>query len=217
MLRLIVLLLLLANGAYFAYAQGLLAAWGFAPAVQTEPQRLAQQIRPESVRILAPDEVRRVEVAAAAPRPAECLQAGPFEEAQAAPLRATLASWPAGSWTLEQTVEPARWIVYMGKYASIEAVNKKKGELRQIGVSFQALANPALELGLSLGGFRTEEEANQHLEALSQRGVRTARVVVERPEVRGQVLKFPSLDDALRSRVDELRTALAGKPLRACR
>ena len=133
MLRLIVLLLLLANGAYFAWAQGLLAAWGYAPVQQSEPQRLTQQIRPEALKVVPVEEARRVEVSAAVAKAAECLQAGPFEEAQAAPLRASLVSWPAGSWTLEPTVEPARWIVYMGKYATIEAVNKKKAELRYLG------------------------------------------------------------------------------------
>jgi hypothetical protein len=217
LLRLIVLLLLLANGAYFAWAQGLLAAWGYAPVQQSEPQRLTQQIRPEALKILPADEAKRVEVTAAAPKPAECLQAGPFEEAQAAPLRASLASWPAGSWTLEQTVEPAHWIVYMGKYPTIEAVNKKKAELRYLGVSFQSVLNPALEFGLSLGGAATEAEANDQLGQLAQRGVRTARVVMERPEVRGQQLKFTALDDSLRPRLDDLKTVLAGKPLRACR
>ena len=217
MLRLIVLLLLLANGAYYAWAQGLLADWGVAPAQQSEPQRLAQQIRPDALRILPADEAKRVEVAAAVPKTAECLQAGPFEEAQAAPLRASLSSWPAGSWTLEPTVEPANWIVYMGKYPTIEAVNRKKAELRYLGVSFQSVINPTLEFGVSLGGFRAEAEANEQLNQLSQRGVRTARVVMERPEVRGQQLKFPIIDEALRPRLDELKTVLAGKPLRACR
>jgi cell division protein FtsN len=217
LLRLIVLLLLLANGAYFAWAQGLLADWGYAPAQQSEPQRLAQQLRPEALKILPADEAKKVEVAAAAPKPAECLQAGPFEEAQAAPLRASLASWPAGSWTLEPTVEPARWIVYMGKYPSVESVNKKKAELRYLGISFQAVLNPTLEFGLSLGDFRTEAQANEQLNELSQHGVRTARVVMERPEVRGQQLKFPTVDEALRPRLDELKTVLAAKPLRACR
>jgi hypothetical protein len=217
MLRLIVLLLLLANGAYFSYAHGLLAAWGVAPVQQSEPQRVAQQIRPEALRILGPDEVKRLEVAAAAPKPAECLQAGPLDDGQAAALRASLSAWPAGSWTLEPTVAPARWSVYMGRYPTADAVTKKKAELRYLGVSFQALVNPALEPGLSLGGFKTEEEANQQLGLLAQRGVRTARVVVERPELRGQLLKFPSVDDTLRPRLDDVKTALAGKPLHSCR
>jgi hypothetical protein len=114
-------------------------------------------------------------------------------------------------------VAPARWIVYMGRYPTADAVTKKKAELRYLGVSFQALVNPALEPGLSLGGFKTEEEANQQLGLLAQRGVRTARVVVERPELRGQLLKFPSVDDTLRPRLDDVKTALAGKPLHSCR
>ncbi|GAC1604122.1 MAG: hypothetical protein NVS3B2_09330 [Ramlibacter sp.] len=217
MLRLIVLLLLFANGAYYAFAQGLLASWGLAPPQQSEPQRLTQQVRPEALRLLPAEEAARLESAAAAPKLAECLVAGPFDDAQASALRTSMASWPASAWTLEQTVEPARWIVYMGKYPSVEAVNKKKSELRIIGVSFQPLVNPALELGLSLGGFRTEEEANLQLSQLSQRGVRTARVVVERPEARGMLLRLPNVDEALRPRLDELKTQLAGKPLRPCR
>ena len=52
MLRFFVLALLLANGVYFVWSQGYLRAWDFAPAQQTEPQRLTQQVRPESVQIL---------------------------------------------------------------------------------------------------------------------------------------------------------------------
>ena len=114
-------------------------------------------------------------------------------------------------------MEPARWIVYMGRYPSTEALNKKKAELRYLGVSFQTPLNPALELGLSLGGFKSEEEAGEFRDGLVQRGVRTARVVVERAELRGQLLKLAAVDDTLRPRIEELRPALAGRALRACR
>jgi hypothetical protein len=217
MLRLTVLLLVLANAAYFAWSQGMLAVLGLTPAQQSEPQRLAQQIRPEALRIASADEARRIEATPAAPRVAECLQAGPLEEPQAASLRQVLDGWPLGSWVLEPGVEPARWIVYMGKYLTVENVNRKKAELRQLGVSFEPLSNPTLELGLSLGAFTSQAEANQQLAALSQRGVRTARVVQERPEARGPVLRLAAVDDALRPRLDDLKPALGGKALRACR
>lgn len=216
MLRLTVLLLVLANAVYFAWSQGLLAVWGFAPVQQSEPQRLEQQIRPQSLRILGSDDLKRLE-SAGAPRPAECLQAGPIDDGQLASLRQVMEPWPPGSWTLEAAVDPARWIIYMGKYPSAEAVTRKKAELRQMGVSFETLANPTLEPGLSLGGFATEEAATQQMGQLAQRGVRTARVVQERPEVRGQQLKLPAVDDSLRGRLDELKTALNGKALRPCR
>ena len=219
MLRLVVLLLLLANGGYFAWSQGLLRSWGLAPVQQAEPQRLQQQIRPETLRLLSADEARRIETSAPlAVRAPECLQAGLFDEKQVAALRPSLEPLlPPGSWQLEEVVEPARWIIYMGKYPNAEAVNKKKAELRQIGVSFEGLSNAAMEPGLSLGGFTSQAAAQQQLDRMAQRGVRTARVAQERPEVRGQSLKLPLVDEALRPRLEELKPLLNGKPLRSCR
>src|ERR1019366_8317555 len=98
MLRLTVLLQVLANAGYFAWSQGLLRDWGLAPTQQSEPQRLEQQIKPQSLRILRPEEARRLEaVSVGAAKAAECLQAGPLEEAQLASLKKGLEPWPAGS------------------------------------------------------------------------------------------------------------------------
>jgi hypothetical protein len=216
MLRLLVLALLLANAAYFAWAQGLLAAWGAAPAQQAEPQRLEQQIKPEAVRLLNPDEVKRLDTTAAT-RPAECLQAGPLDEGLTGNVRQALESWPPGSWAMEPGTEPPRWIVYMGKYLTADAVNKKKTELRQMSVSFEPLLNAALEPGLSLGGFPTQAAAQRQLETLAGRGVRTAKVVQERPEIQGTLLKLPAVDDTLRPRLEDLKALLGTKTLRVCR
>ena len=54
MLRLLVLLLLLANGGYYAWSHGYLLPWGVGPTQQAEPQRLQQQVHPEAVRVLHP-------------------------------------------------------------------------------------------------------------------------------------------------------------------
>jgi len=61
MLRLLVLLLLLINGTYLAWSQGLLLGLGWAPVAQTEPQRLVQQIKPEALRLLSPQELTQAE------------------------------------------------------------------------------------------------------------------------------------------------------------
>jgi len=215
MLRFVVLVLALANAVYFAWSQGLLASWGIAPTQQSEPQRLQQQIKPQALRVLPTEEAGRVELAAV--KTAECLQAGPIEESQMPALRQVLDAWPTNSWTLEAAVEPPRWIVYMGKYPSAENVSRKKAELRQMGVSFEPLSNPALEPGLSLGGYSSQHEATQQLEALTQHGVHTAKVVQERPELRGQLLKLPLVDDLVRARLEDLKPVLGSKPLRPCR
>jgi hypothetical protein len=219
MLRLALLALLLANAAYFAWSQRLLAPWGIAPAQQSEPHRLTQQIKPQTLTVLPREEAMRIEANGAGinGKPGECLQAGVFDEAQVPALRQALEAWPAGSWGLEPSVEPARWIVYMGKYLTAENVARKKGELRQIGISFEALSNPSLEPGLSLGGYASQAAAEQQLEVLSERGVRTAKVVQERQELRGQLLKLPAVDESLRFRLEALKPALGGKNLRPCR
>ena len=218
MLRLIVLLLLLANGGFYAWSQGLLLPWGVGPTQQSEPQRVQQQIQPETVRVLPAQDLRQLETQVAqAPRPPECLQTPTLEPAQVGPVRAALESWPSGSWKLDAVNETARWIVYMGKYPSADQVARKRAELRQLGISFEALTNPALEPGLSLGSYPTEVAAMEQMEALTGRGVHTARVVQERPEQHGQRLTLPAVDDTLRPRLDALKTTLAATPLRPCR
>jgi hypothetical protein len=221
MLRLLVLALLLANAGYFAWTQGLLADYGFAPAAQAEPQRLAQQIKPQAMQLLTAADARQLESAASptapAPAAAECLQAGLFSPEQSTALRTGLeSSLPIGSWTLESSVEPGRWIVYMGKYNSEDALVKKRSELRGLGVSFEALVNPALGPGLSLGHYSSQAEAERELAKAATRGVRTAKVVLERPEARGQLLKLPAADAAIKAKLDTLKPQLAGKPLQAC-
>lgn len=218
MLRIFVLLLLLFNGLYFAWSQGLLQELGFAPTQQREPQHLRQQIRPEALSILAPQEARAAQTSASAKaRPTECLQAGLFDDAQSANLRRDLESlWPSGSWTLENTVLPGRWIVYMGKYANADELQKKRKELANLNLKFEPLGNKDLELGLSLGGYETQSAANAALEALSRRGVRTARVLQERAEQSGNVLRLPAVDESLRARLEDMKPALAGKALKTC-
>ncbi len=210
MLRLVFTLLLVANVGYFAWSHGFLRAWGIGPVQQAEPQRVAQQLRPELVTLLPPGD------GAAAARGLECLATGPLDEATAASVRRALDGWPQGSWSLETAAEAPRWIVYMGKYPSAEAVERKKAELRQRGVSFEPLSNPALEPGLSLGGFPGQAQAAAHLEALTQRGVRTASVAQE-PELRGLALRLPAVDEALRARLEPVRQALGKQAFRACR
>ena len=218
MLRLFVLALVLVNAVYFVWSQGLLQALDLGPAPQTEPQRLAQQIKPEALRLLSAQELRQTEATSRVPaKPGVCLQAGLFDEVQGALLRTALeSSLPPGAWSLEPVVEPARWIVYMGPYASAEALAKKRAELAALKLRLEPLNNPALERGLSLGGFETQAAATAALSEVSRRGVRTARVVQERAGLRGVMLRLPAADSTVRSRLDELNSVLAGKVLNPC-
>ena len=222
MLRLVVLLLVLANALYFAWSQGHLASVGFARLAQTEPQRLAQQIKPEQMRLVGLDDASKplattVVTAPPLPAAAECLQAGVFTQTQTVVLTAALAdALPAGSWVLESAIEPARWIVYMGRYASVDAAIKKRGELRGLNVASELVNTAPLAPGLSLGDFNTEAEASTELAVLSKRGVRTAGIRQQRAELSGQRLKLPVVSTELRNQLAALTPLLLGKTLQRC-
>jgi hypothetical protein len=192
--------------------------YGMGPAQQREPQRVGQQIKPETVKILSAAEFKRVEAlvqADAAPK--ECLRAGPLDEAQAVLLRRALeSSLGSTGWQLDEVMVPARWIVYFGKFANADGQAKKRAELVAMNLSPQVVTNPTLEIGLSLGGFETQAAATAELNKLNLRGIRTARVVQERAESRATHLKLPAITEAQKARLSEVRAALAGKPLTNC-
>ena len=237
MLRLAVIALLLANAGYYAYTQGWLRSAGLVTPEQAEPQRLQQQIRPETLKVLraqgatnnptpppAPAAAPAADTAASTPAPTtaapadagECLQAGVFDDKQAAALRTAAAALPAGSWSLEPTPITGRWMIYMGRFDDQDTLDKKRAELRARKVDFDR-AGGTLELGLSLGRFSTEEAAQRGLTALNAQGVRTARVIQERQAATGFILKLPAVTDAQRQRwLATLRPAMAGKTLGSC-
>ena len=218
------LALLLANAGYFVWTQGWLAPYGLAPARQSEPERLAQQIRPEAMQLLAEAPAPPVKSASqpaepvqtppvAAPLPApqvQCLQTGPFTEKQVTALdrRLQAAALPSGSWVFESPPGAVRWIIYLGRYISEEALGRRRDRLKQLGLPFETPVSAQLRPGLSLGGFGSREEAENALAQLSDRGLRSAKVVAERPEAASQWLKFPAADASLRARLESLKPAL---------
>lgn len=103
MLRFTLLVLLLANGGYLAWSQGWMASLGWTPQVQSEPQRLQQQVRPDVLRIVpateyaAPAAAEAVPVLAAAPavNSADMLNdAAPMAASAPIPAPATLPTSP---------------------------------------------------------------------------------------------------------------------------
>ncbi len=262
MLRLVIILLVLANAGYFAWSQGLLAPLGLAPVEQSEPERLQAQIKPGSLRLLngpkgsAPAEpvaepapvasettvtepppattemaatatetastspTAAVNTPAAPPEPpppaTACWAATGFTPAQADALRSALAASgvPRGSWQLTEVKLGGRWVVYMGRY-NAEQLERKKTELREIGVAFRELSGP-LSPGLALGTYSSEAAAEQALQDVGKKGVRTARVAQEREETSAWNLRLPEITDAERASVSGLGAALAGKRLQRC-
>lgn len=219
MLRLMVGVLLLANGLFFAWSQGYLRAYGFAPAVQSEPHRLQQQIQPQALVLLNPQDMKKAEAQALDDaKPRECLQWGPLDDAQAAQVRTSLqaSSLAADAWQLNTVTVPERWVVYIGKFANAQALEKKRSELTAMNIKSDPTNAAHLAPGLSLGRFDSEAHATEDLGRLRKLGVRTARVMQERASSQTSVLKLPAATEAMKAQLPSLDEALAGKSPRAC-
>ena len=129
--------------------------------------------------------------------------------------RALAAAKLKSDWDLVASHQNGRWMVYMGKFPDAEFLDRKRGELRLMNIDFDR-AGGGLEPGLSLGRFSSEEAAQRQLATLTRQGVRTARVVQERADATGFMLRLPAVNGALRAQLDALRPAMAGKTLRSC-
>lgn len=157
--------------------------------------------------------------APAAPPPAPagiCLQAGSFDEAQAKTLREALRKQGLDSsqWELQPATIAGRWMVYIGKLQGA-ALEQRRSELRARNIDVDR-AGGALEPGLSLGRYSSEEAATRALTQVLRQGVRGARVVQERPATTVYTLRLPNANAALRQQAQALKSALAGKPLQSC-
>ncbi len=154
--------------------------------------------------------------ATAPPLPTACWAAYGFTEAQADGLRAALGAsgLPRGSWQLAEVQLGGRWVVYMGRY-NAEQLERKKTELREMGIAFREVSGP-LSPGLALGTYPSEALAEQGLQDVAKKGVRTARVAQERDTTNAWNLRLPEITEAQRRTVTGLGVPLAGKRLQRC-
>ena len=213
MLRALVALLLLANAAVFAWSQGWLdASFGTRSRAESDPARLARQLRPQNVVILSPTSARAAAAALA------CLEAGPFSETQVGNAESVLQPLlPPGSWTNLRSERPAVWIVYMGKFATPELMARKQVEVGRTRIEFEEVRNaPELEPGLALGRFDSREAAERALAQYTQRGLRSARVVELTPPTSSHMLRVEKASSAVLAQVTALRNESLGTGFAAC-
>lgn len=210
MLRAVVLALLVANLAFYAWTQGWLDnVVGTRAIGDREPERLTRQVRPEVLRILSAGSGLDTSAAAASPPTLACLEAGPFTDAELSAAQTVAQSALPGTPLVDVKVDkPGSWIVYMGRYATREALTKKEDELKRRKTPYEEVREPAaLAPGLSLGRFDERAAASKALDAFSEQGVRTARVVELAPASSSHVLRIEKADATLAAQAAGVKLA----------
>lgn len=235
MLRRLVLLLLLANAAFWAWSHGWLTDLGqwAVPHTRHEPHRLLQQVQPDRLRLTdsaAPGVANGTASAEKVPvlpgsatsaagrdlaedEATECLQMGVLDDKQLTRLKPVLnEALPPNSWVLETSVQPARWVVYSGKLVNAEALASLRAELRRLKVTFREAGTPALQPGLVLGAYSTESAAQEALRDVTRTGVKGAKVTVERPEVNLHMARLPRATPADKAAALQAVASTSGDP-----
>jgi hypothetical protein len=231
--RVLFLLLVLANVALFAWARFIAGGGSGA-----DPAPVARQIEPEKLRVVSPDELAKLApakpavaarptppTAAAPPSPAplKCIEWGSFTLADAAHAEKALEPLGLGERLAQRkTEETAAWWVFIppqaGPADARQAALRKAGELKKLGVDdyFIVQEEGANRWAVSLGVFRSEEAAQARLAALRGQGVRSARIGARETHLAKVWLQVKGVDGALEGRLQELARQVEGSELREC-
>ena len=213
MLRALVVALLIANLAFFGWSQGWLdGVVGIRARGDREPERLANQVRPETIVVLSAG------ASAYNASAVSCLEAGPFSPTEIGAAESTLqASVPANSWSNVRTEKAGTWLVYMGSYPDRETLLRKVDEIRRIRADVEEVAVPGEgEFGLALGRFDERSNAERALAQAQQRGIRTARLVQLTAPAVTHMLRVERADAALAAQLAATKIEAAGKGFVAC-
>jgi hypothetical protein len=207
-LRPFVLLLILANVAFFAWSQYFSVAL-----VSTETHLMQQQINPDAIRLLSPQQVGAPNAKVA------CMEWGGFTPEGVARAEESLGRrLPGVLYSSRRVEEPASWWVFMPPQGDRQRAQQKTAELKRLGIEefFIVQDDSKYRFAISLGVFRTQEGASKKLEELRARGVRTAQVGPREAQMQITYYQLRDLPENARAALGELRQEFAGTELRAC-
>ena len=239
MLRLLVGVLVIANLAFWAWTQpAIVQALGLPGSSEREPQRLALQQQAQAIRVLpasgpaasasnpgaggsagavatGPDALAASAGAGGAsafdPGLQACLETPALSPAQVPQAVRALqqAGVAPGGWVEMRRDVPGEWLLYMGRFADREQLQRKASELSALALRYEEILSGELAPGLQLGRFDAAAPAQARLAQLQGRGVRTARVLTTQAPGQELRLRADRLTPALMAR---LQTPAASAP-----
>ena len=208
-MRTLVFLLLLANLTLFGYIRLDSAGGG-------EGVRLSQQLQPDKIKLLTPQQVAALGPAKVASLADVCVEWGPMSDADRARAQTRLEPLDLGKLVTQRKVEViANYWVFIPPLANKAAVDKRVAELKTQDVrDILPVELGPQRLAISLGVFRTEEAAQARLEALKAQGVKTAKVGSRAQSVQQTVLVVRDPPAQAMARLKEMQSDFQGSEIR---
>jgi hypothetical protein len=170
-MRTLVLLLLLANVTMFGYTK--LDGVGSGEGV-----RLSQQVQPDKVKLLTAQQVAALGPGKVAALADVCVEWGPLSDSDRARALAVVEPLDLGKLMTQKKVEIiANYWLFLPPSANKSTADRRVDELKTQGVKEASVVDAGpQQLAISLGTFRTEDEAQARLDALTKQGVKNAKL-----------------------------------------
>jgi hypothetical protein len=208
-MRTLVFLLLLANLTLFGYIR--LDSMGGGEGV-----RLAQQVQPDKISLLTPQQVAALDPAKVAALADVCVEWGPLSDTEKTRALATLEPLDLARLISQKRVEViANYWVFIPPAASRPAAERKLAELKAQGVKDLLLIDGGPQrYAISLGVFRSEERALAQLAELEAQGVKGASVGPRAQSVLQTALVVRDPSAPAMARLKELQGGFPGSELK---
>ena len=217
MIRPLVLLLLALNLGFLAWNLGWIEQLGGqANHAGREPERLKQQLAPDSVKVVLPT----AQVLAAVQAPPVCLESPRLlgeDRLRAAVTALEQAGVPAKAFTEQRTSIEGVWAVATTPLPSRNALTRKEDMFKRLRVTVEPLkASADEETSLLVSRHASADEAEKAMDALTRRFVKGLRVVVISPPASTYRLRFEQADADLQGRLAKLADSTLGGAFARC-
>ncbi len=175
----------------------------------------AQQLHPERVKLVTPEELARM---TGARRQGSCVELGPIAAGDAARAEEAVSGIAAGLKVAQRRVdELGRWWVYLPPLATRQAAAQRAAELKKQGIEDSSVIDdPQWRNAISLGVFRSEDAASKRAEELRKRGVRGFEVAPREGAATRVYVQLRDAPEPVRSKLGDLKDGFPGAEIREC-
>jgi len=208
-MRIVVILLLIANLTFFAYAR-------LDDASRGEADRIKQQIQPDKIKLLTPPQVAALGPAKIAALADVCIEWGPFSDVERVKAIADLEPLQLGRLLSSRRIDiDSVYWVSLGPFANRTLADRRSAELRTQGVADVSTVDTGRgQFAVSLGVFRTEPAARTRADALARQGVGLTRVEPRAQSASQTMLVVRDPQQSVVNRFKELQLQYSGSDLK---
>jgi hypothetical protein len=204
-MRTVLILLLLANVTFFTYTR-------LDETSEGEAVRLVEQVQPEKMKLLTPQQVAALGPAKVAALADVCLEWGPLTDADRARALSDLESLALGKLLSQKRIETtmAFW-VYLPAAPSRAEAERRATDLRSRGIGDVSVIDAGPQRNMvSLGAFHTEDAANARLADIVKIGVGNARAGPRQQVISSTVLVIRDPQAQVVAKLRDLMSAYPG-------